>query len=329
MRRREFIQAGVLSSALPPPASAQQIAPSPRIVKIGVLWQVNSADDLLKIYSDVLTGALSSLGYVDGKTAQFLHRSSNEPLRLRELAKELVDQAPDVIIASSQLAAVELKQATTTIPIVFATAPNPVDSGLIESLARPGGNITGLSLMTVDTSGKRLGLFKEAIPSLHRVALLFDPKEPPYLTNISSYSDTVKALGLELRPVEIPSPDAIAQTFSVIAREGFDGAVAVGLAPILERARFGAAALAEKMPLVYFAAECVPYGFLMSYGLDISEYFSGAAIYVDKILKGAKPADLPVEQPSRLKLVINLKVAKALGLSIPRSLLATADEVIE
>jgi putative ABC transport system substrate-binding protein len=329
MRRREFIQAGVLSTALPPMASAQQIAPRSRIVKIGVLWQVDSADDLLKIYGDALTGSLSGLGYVDGKTAQFLHRSSKEPLRLRELAKELVDQAPDVIIGSSQLAAVELKQATTTIPIVFATSPNPIGSGLVESLAHPGGNITGLSLMTVDTSGKRLGLFKEAIPSLHRVALLFDPKEPPYLTNISSYSDTVKALGLELRPVEIPSPDAIAQTFSAIAKDGFDGAVTAGIMPLLERARFGAAALAEKMPTVTFAAECVPYGFLMSYGLDITEYFSKAAIYVDKILKGAKPADLPVEQPTHLKLVINLKVAKALGLNMPPSLLAVADDVIE
>jgi putative ABC transport system substrate-binding protein len=330
MQRREFIQAVFLSSALPLMANAQQTAPSSRIARIGILWQFDSTDDeLVKNYRGSLTETLSGRGYVDGKTAQFLERSSTKPLRLRELAKELVDQVPDVIVAATQLAAVELKQATATIPIVFASAPDPVGTGLVKSLAHPGGNVTGLSLMTVDTSSKRLSLFKEAVPSLHRVALLFDPKEPPYFTNISSYSDTAKALGLELRPVEIPSPDAIAQTFSVIAREGFDGAVAVGLAPILERARFGAAALAEKMPLVYFAAECVPYGFLMSYGLDISEYFSGAAIYVDKILKGAKPADLPVEQPSRLKLVINLKVAKALGLSIPRSLLATADEVIE
>jgi putative ABC transport system substrate-binding protein len=140
MRRREFIQTVVLSTALPLMASAQQITPSSRIVKIGVLWQLDSADDLLKIYGDVLTSTLRGLGYVDGKTAQFLHRSANEPLRLRELSKELVDQAPDVIIASSQLAAIEIKRATTTIPIVFATSPNPVGSGLVESLAHPGGN---------------------------------------------------------------------------------------------------------------------------------------------------------------------------------------------
>jgi putative tryptophan/tyrosine transport system substrate-binding protein len=284
---------------------------------------------LVNGYRDALTGALSGRGYVDGKTVQFLERASARPLRLRELAKELVDRAPDVIVAATQLAAVELKQFTATIPIVFASAPDPVGTGLVKSLSHPGGNVTGLSLLTVDTSGKRLSLFKEAVPSLRRVALLFDPKEPPYNTNISSYSEAAKALGIDLRPVEIPSSDAIERTFSTIAKEGFDGAVAVGIAPILERVRFGAAALIEKMPTVYFAAECVPYGLLMSYGLDISEYFSGAAVYVDKILKGAKPADLPVEQPMRLKLVINLKVAKVLGLSIPLSLLSAADEVIE
>lgn len=330
MRRRGFIWALVLSTALPPMADAQQIAQSSRIAKIGVLWQVEPTDEsLLKTYRDAFTGTLRNLGYVEGKTAQFLDRISNDPVRLRELARELVDQAPDVIVASSILGALDLKQATTTIPIVFATAPDPIGRGLVESLARPGGNATGLSLMVVDTAGKRLSLFKEAVPSLHRVALIFDPKEPPYNTNVASYADPAKALGLDLRDVHISSPDAIAQTYSAIANDGFDGVVAVGITSLLERARIGAAASAEKMPTVVFAAECVPYGFLMSYGLDIAEYFSKAAIYVDKILKGAKPADLPVEQPTRLKLVINLKVAKALGLKMPPSLLAAADEVIE
>jgi putative tryptophan/tyrosine transport system substrate-binding protein len=131
------------------------------------------------------------------------------------------------------------------------------------------------------------------------------------------------------KPVEIQSPEAIAKTFSAVAKGGFDGAITIGIAPLLERARFGAAASAEKVPTKTFAAECVPYGFLMSYGLDFSENFRKTAIYVDKILKGAKPADLPVEQPTRLKLVLNLKVAKALGLDMPLSLLALADEVIE
>src|SRR5262245_18302867 len=169
MQRREFIQAVAVSTVLPPTVRAQQTTPSSRIVKIGVLWQVDSADELLKIYGDALTQTLSGLGYVNGKTAQFLDRSSNNPHRLRELAKELVDEAPDVIFASSHSSAVELKQATTRIPVVFATAPNPVASGLVETLAHPGGNLTGLSLFTIDTSGKRLSLFKEAVPSLRRL----------------------------------------------------------------------------------------------------------------------------------------------------------------
>jgi len=329
MRRREIIQATVLLAALPPMAQAQRGASGSRLVRIGILWHVDSNDDLLRIYRDILVGTLSSLGYVEGKTAHFVERNSAEATRLRDLARQLVDQAPDVLVGGSQLAAVELKRATTTIPIVFATAPNPIGTGLVESLARPGGNVTGLSMMVVDTTGKRLSLLKEAVPSLRRVALIFDPKEPAYLTNSSSYAEPAKALGIELRLVEFQSADAIAQTFSAVAKDGFDAAILVGITPLLERARFGAAALAEKVPTIVFAAEQVPHGFLMSYGLDISEYFSKAAAYVDKILKGVKPADLPVEQPTRLKLVINLRVAKELGLSMSASLLIAADQVIE
>jgi putative ABC transport system substrate-binding protein len=328
MRRRGFVQAVVLSTALPPMASAQQIAPISRIVKIGVLWHGDSENELVKIYRDVLIRNLSGLGYVEGKSAQFLQRYSSQPL-LRELAKELVDQAPDVIIASSDLAAIELKRATTTIPIVFATSPNPVSSGLVESLAHPGGNATGLSIIVDDLAGKRLSLFKEAVPSLRRIALLADPKWSGFALDLLSNSQAAKALGLELRLVEVPSPEAIAQTFSAIAKDGFDGAIATGAMALLEGARIGASALSEKMPTTSGAAESVPYGLLMSYGIDFSDLFRRAAGYSDKILKGAKPADLPVEQPTRFKLVINLKVAKALGLNMPPSLLISADEMIE
>ena len=182
VRRRAIILAAVFVAALPPMARAQRSASGSRTARIGVLWQLESKDDLLRIYRDALVGTLSSLGYVDGKTAEFVERNSAEPARLRELAKELVDQAPDVLVAASQLGAVELKKGTTTIPIVFATAPNPVGTGLVESLARPGGNVTGLSILVVDTTGKRLSLLKEAVPSLRRVALIFDPREPAYNT---------------------------------------------------------------------------------------------------------------------------------------------------
>jgi putative ABC transport system substrate-binding protein len=329
MRRRGFLQVAVLSTALSRVARAQQRAPSSRIVKIAVLWQVDSADELLKIYSDALTGRFSDLGYVDGKTAQFIHRSTNEPPRLHELAKDLVDQAPDVIIASSPLVAIQLKKATTTIPIVFAIAPNPVGSGIVDSLARPGGNITGLSIMADDTAGKRLGYFKEAVSTLRRTALLADPKDPSFAAYLSMYSDAAKSLGFELRAVEVPSPDEIGPIFSAIAKDGYDGAVAIGIMSLLERKRIGAAALSQKIPTIGFSAEAVPYGLLFSYGLDFTEFFRRAAGYADKILKGAKPADLPVEQPAGFKLVVNLKAARALGLHLSSLFIATADEVIE
>src|SRR5262249_2032165 len=156
----------------------------------------------------------------------------------------------------------DLKQATTTIPIVFATSPNPVRSGLVENLARPGGSITGLSIMVDDLAGKRLGLFKEAVPSLRRIALLADPKWSGFALDVSSNSQPAKALDLELRVVEIPSPDAIAQAFSAIAKDGFGGAIVTGAMALLEGARIGASALLEKMPTTSGAAESVPYGLL-------------------------------------------------------------------
>jgi putative tryptophan/tyrosine transport system substrate-binding protein len=325
MRRREFVALlGSIAVAWAAAAHAQQ-----RTAKIGVLWQADSLDEQAKAYLNALAKTLGDLGYVEGKTTQFVHRFSGDPSRFRELAKELVDNKPDVIVAVTQLGALELKQFTATIPIVLVLVSDPVGTGLIESLSHPGGNITGLSLMAVDTTSKRLGFLKEAVPSLRRIAQLGDPKDPAFATNLSSYLDAAKSLGLELRAVEIPTPATIAETFSTIAKNGFDGAVVVGAMMFNERARVGAAALAEKMPTATFAAEAVPFGLLLSYGNDYSEYFRKAAGYVDKILKGASPADLPVEQPTRLKLVVNLRTAKALGLNLPSSLIVAADEVIE
>jgi putative ABC transport system substrate-binding protein len=329
MRRRAFGVAVVLSTTWPITARAQQIAQRSRMVKIGILWHADRADEIVQIYGDALTKSLNGLGYVEGKTVQFIQRFSAEPVQLREFAKELVEQAPDVIVAASEFGAVALKQATTTIPIVVVTAPNPVRTGLVGSLAHPGGNITGLSLMVDDITGKRLGFFKEAVPTLRRVALLADPKGSNFASDLSSNSDSAKALGIDLHLVEISSPDAIEQTFSAIAKDGFDGAVIVGILALLERARIGASALSVKVPTISYGAECVPYGLLMSYGIDFADLFRRAAGYADKILKGAKPADLPIERPTRFKLAINLKVAKALGLTMPPLLLAAADEVIE
>ncbi|WP_213290967.1 ABC transporter substrate-binding protein [Bradyrhizobium sp. sGM-13] len=328
MRRRGFIQLVGISSVWPLLSRAQQSLANPRMSRIGVLWHAGSADEE-KVYLDVLTKAFSELGYIEGKNVVFLHRfPAEQPSRFRQFAKDLVEERADVIIAVTQRAAMELRRATSAIPIVLVLGVNPVGSGLIESLAHPGGNLTGLSIMTLDTSGKRLGLLKEAVPTLKRVALLIDPNDP-INANLSPYFNAAKALSLEAGPIEVPTPDAIEPAFSSIAEDKYDGALVMGSMLFNERERVGRAALAHRMPTGSVIAEMVPHGLLMSYGQDFPEFFRKAAGYADKILKGAKPADLPVEQPTRFKLAINLKVANALNLALPPTLLASADEVIE
>ena len=293
-----------------------------------MLWHAGSAEEE-EVYLSVLVKAFNDLGYVEGKNAHLDHRFPDEkPERFRILAQELVDEKPDVIIAVTNLAALEVKRATSTIPIIVSVASDAVGMGLVESLARPGGNVTGLSLMAIDLSGKRLELLKEAVPSLSRVALLVEfstPKE-----TIKLHQTAAQALGISLWPVEISTPDDIEPVFAKIAQDRTDGVVrGIGSMLFAQRARIGAAALKRHLPAMTYIAEEVPHGFLMSYGQDTPDFFRRTAVYVDKILKGAKPADLPVEQPTKFKLVLNLKTAKALGLTFPQSLILSADEVIE
>jgi putative tryptophan/tyrosine transport system substrate-binding protein len=213
---------------------------------------------------------------------------------------------------------------------VFVIMPDPVSSGLVESLAHPGGNMTGLSLLTIDLSSKFLALLKEAVPNLSSVALFVDPQYSIMQPRmIPAYTAATKTLGLSFRSVAIPVPDAIEPAFAQAQSDHVDGVIVGGPIFFNERVRVGASALAYGIPTIGFQAEIVPYGLLLSYGQDFPDFFRKAAGYADKILRGAKPADLPVEQPTRLKQVINLKAAKALGLILPSSLLVTADEVIE
>ena len=329
MRRREFIiRVAGLSAAWPLWAHAQQ---SPKVAKIGVLWHAGSAEEE-RIYIDALTKAFGDLGYAEGRNVVFLHRfPAEQPDRFGSLARELVERNVDVVIAITPLGAIAFKQATSTIPVVFAISPDPVGSGLVASLAHPGGNLTGLSTISFDLTGKRLGLLQEVIPSLSHVALIQDPSlgSDNISNNVSLYSKAAKAMNVLLRPAEVPTPEAIDAVFSAMAAEGCDAALVHG--PMLnnEAARVGATALAHRMPTMSTFAENVHYGLLMSYGPDTFEIIRKTASYVDKILKGMKPAQLPVEQPTRLKLVINLKVAIELGLTIPPTLLTSADEVIE
>ena len=329
MNRRDFIiLLGGAAASWPVSSRAQQT--SNKIPLVGVLWHAASAKEE-DVYLRVLVQAFQDLGYVEGKTIHLDQRfPAEDPQRFRILARELVDEKPDVIIAVTNFGAVELKQATSTIPIVVALAYDPIGTGLVKNLARPDGNVTGLSLMLVDLSGKRLELLKDAVPSLSRVALLVDFSTPNKEGTIKSHKAAAQALGMSLSPVEVLTADDIEPVFAKMAQDGTDGVVrAPGSALFNWRARVGAAALKHRLPVMSYNAEEVPYGLLMTYGQDVPDFFRRSAAYTDKILKGAKPADLPVEQPTKFKLVLNLKTAKVLGLTMPQSLLATADEVIE
>jgi ABC-type uncharacterized transport system substrate-binding protein len=328
MRRRHFIKLiGGAAAGWPLVARAQQS--SNKIPVVGVLWHAGSAEEE-DVYLSVLVKAFSDLGYFEGKNIILEHRFPAEnPDRFRSLAQELVDEKPDVIIAVTGFGAAVTKRATSTIPIVVTVAYDVVGMGLVESLARPGGNVTGLSLMAVDLSRKRLELLKEAVPTLSRVALLVDFSTPNKEQTIKLHQAAAQALGISLWPVDIMSPDDVEPAFAKIAEDGANGIVrGPGSALFNWRARVGASALKHRLPAVTYVAEEVPHGLLMSYGQDVPDFFRRTAVYVDKILKGTKPADLPVEQPTKFKLVLNLKTANALGIGFPQSLMLSADEMI-
>jgi putative ABC transport system substrate-binding protein len=333
LRRREFITllggAAVATSASWLLAAPAQQSPG-KIPVVGVLWHAASAEEE-DVYLSVLRKAFHDLGYIEGKNIQLEHRFPAEnPDRFRTLARELVESKVDAIIAVTTLGAVELKKLTSTIPIVFVIVSDPVGFGLVESLARPGGNATGLSLMAIDLSGKRLGLLKEAVPHLSRVALLVDPTDPFEQRTFKANQVAAEALGISIWPAEIAAPNDVEPVFAKIAQDRAEG-VLLGSGSLLFnlRVRIGASVIAHRLPALAYIAETVPFGLLMSYGQDFPDYFRRAAAYIDKILKGAKPSDLPVELPTKFKLLLNLKTAKALGLTVPPSLLAIADEVIE
>jgi len=318
------------AAVLRPRAAFAQSHPK-KIPVVGVLWHAANAEEE-SVFLDVVVKAFEDLGYVEGKTIILEHRYPAEnPVRFRTLAQELVEAKPDVIIAVTLIGAIELKRLTNTIPIVLVLgSSDPVAAGLVESLARPGGNVTGLSVLQIDMSGKRLALLKEAVPHLSRIVFLVDPtiafKEDILKVNQAS----AEALGVSLWLEEITGPNDIEPVFSKIVADGANGLVwGPGGLLFVQRARLGAAALAHRLPAMVAVSEEVPSGLLMSYGPDTSDFFRRAVDYTDKIIRGAKPADLPVEQPSKFKFVVNLKTAKALGLAIPQELLATADEVIE
>jgi len=331
MKRRQFITLlGGAAAARPLAARAQQS--TNKVPLVGVLWHAGSAEEE-DVYLRILVKAFNDLGYVDGKNIHLDQRFPAEnPELFRKLGQELVDAHPALLIAITTIGAVTLKKLTSSIPIVFVFVTDPLGFGLVDSLARPGGNATGPSLMAVDLSGKRLELLKQVVPGLSRVALLTDLKtDATRERTIKANQAAAEALGITLWPVGIAGAEDVEPVFAKIAQDHADGVVrgtSGGLFFSL-RARIGPAAIAHKLPLITYDANEMPHGPLLSYGPDFSDQVHRAVAYVDKILKGANPADLPVEQPTRLKLVLSQKTAKALNLTFPQSLIVSADEIIE
>ena len=274
---------------------------------------------------------LRELGYAEGQNIAIVSRSADGRYeRLPGLAAELVRLKPDLIVVAGTPAALAAKQATTTIPVVITGGGDPVPLKLVASLARPGGNITGLTNVTIELAGKRVGLLKEMMPKVSRVAILWDEANPAADFNVKETEAMATAVGLKARLFGVRDPNEFSSAFSAMRKEKV-GALIIGPSPMFfgQRRRLADLASSNQLPTMLTLGEYTQAGGLMSYGPNYPDLFRRSATYVDKILKGAKPGDLPIEQPTKFELVINLKTAKALGLTIPPSLLARADQVIE
>jgi putative ABC transport system substrate-binding protein len=273
---------------------------------------------------------LRELGWIEGRTVAIEYRwAEGRTERAAEIAAEFVRRKIDVIVTSATAAVVAAKQATSVIPIVFAAAGDPVGTGLVASLARPGGNITGLSIQQPDVAAKRLELLREVVPGLRRLAILGNVGGPAVVLDMREVQAAARTLGLEVIPLEVRRGEDIAPALESL--KGRAEALYVVIDPLVgtHRIRINTWTLAARLPTMHTVREAVEAGGLISYGPNISDLFRFAADYVDKILRGAKAADLPVEQPRKFDLIINLNTAKALGLTIPESFLLRADEVIE
>ena len=322
MDRRVFL--GTLGGGLlAAPLAAE--AQAGKVYRIGVL--ANEPSPMWEAFRQ----RLKELGYVEGHIVFEYRWSAGQVERFPSLAAELVGLKVDVIVTVGNAATGALKRATATVPIVMATSGDPVGAGLVTSLAHPGGNVTGLTVIAGrDLPGKQLELLKEVVPKFARVAYLFDAANPGSLLAQKEFEAAARALGVELRLTEIRNENDLEAAFTAIAKERVSGLlVAAGPFETVHRRRIVDLAVSSRLPAMYGARWFVDDGGLISYGVSVLDNFRRAATYVDKILKGAKPADLPVEQPTKFELVINLKTAKALGLTIPPSLLARADQVIE
>jgi len=324
-KRRQFLIAASVLLAAPHAMAQQQSAKIPRIGFLGATSK--------RLFTDVLKdfdAALRKLGYAEGRTIIVEYKFEEKQERLPGLAAELVGSKVDLIVTWGTPGTRAAKQATSTIPIVMAAVGDPVRAGLVASLAHPGGNITGLTNLDVGLAAKRLELLKQVLPKLSLMAVLRNPTNP---SGVLQYKDTqaaARTLGIEVQLIDVRDPKEIESAFPAMVKARA-GALTVLADPLFfsQQKQIADLAMANRLPSIFAREQNAAAGGLMSYGPNLSDQFRQVATYVDKILKGAKPSDLPVEQPTKFDLVINLKTAKAIGITIPRSVLAWADAVIQ
>jgi putative tryptophan/tyrosine transport system substrate-binding protein len=326
MRRREFIALiGGAAAAWPLAARGQQREKLPTIGFLGA-----ASASAMKSWLDAFVARLRELGWIEGRTVAIEIRwAEGRRERVAEIAAEFVQLKVDVIVTSATPPTLAAKQATAVIPIVFAAVSDPVGPGLVASLARPGGNVTGVANQTSDTAGKKLELLREAVPGLRRLAIMANVGNPSSVLEMGEVQATARTLGLEVTTSEIRRAEDIAPAFEALKDRA--DALYLGPDPLMNtnRTRVNILAVGARLPTMQGAREYVEAGGLMSYGPNFPDQFRRVADFVDKILRGTKPADIPVEQPTKFDLIINLTTAKALRLEVPASLLARADEVIE
>ncbi len=301
---------------------AAEAQPPRRLPRVGVI--ANS-----KGY-EAFQGGLRELAFIDGQNVILEFRSTEaKDIRLADVAAELVRMKVDVIVAATTSAVLAVKEATATIPIVMLAA-DPVENGLVSNLARPGGNITGLSFNEQDTSAKRLELLREAVPSIRQVAVLITPANATTGRILTDTERAARAQRIQIHPVELRGPDDFEKAFAAMTARQADSLIVLpATLPFVHRTRIIALAIRNRLPAMFWRREFVDVGGLMSYGPEQGAMYRRAASYVSKILQGARPADLPVEPPSKFELIINVKTASAIGLTIPQSVLLLADEVIQ
>jgi putative ABC transport system substrate-binding protein len=328
VKRREFITLLGGAAAWPLAARAQQ---PDRMRRIGVLMPLATDDPVGQARITAFLQVLQQLGWTDGRNVRMDYRwGAGDADRVRRYAAELLALAPDVILANGNAGVAPLLQASRTVPIVFAIVPDPVGAGFVDSLARPGGNATGFIAYEYSLGAKWLELLKQIAPDITRVAVLRDPALASGPGQFAAIQSVAPSFGVELTPVNVRDPGEIERGIASFARSSNGGLIVTGSAlTAFHRDLIVALAARHKLPAVYIERFWVTAGGLISYGPDFLDQFRRAAGYVDRILKGEKPADLPVQAPTKYELIINLKTAKALGLDMPATVLARADEVIE